>query len=122
MKRPAFSVRDLFWLMLVAGLGLGWWADQDRMRREREALQAAAENLQTASVKSAEKQLAVAEAEFAQVNEIQQRAPGAVSKNEIHRAGLQVDAARVDLEQARAKEKYARPTTKLPSAHWKGTQ
>jgi hypothetical protein len=31
---PRFSIRDLFWLTLVAGVGVGWWVDQ-RSVRER---------------------------------------------------------------------------------------
>ena len=28
MKLPRFSLRDLFWLVLVAAMGLGWWVDR----------------------------------------------------------------------------------------------
>lgn len=28
------SLRDLFWLMLVVALGLGWWLDRVQLRRK----------------------------------------------------------------------------------------
>jgi hypothetical protein len=34
MPRPSFTLRDVFWLTLVVGLGVGWWA------RERSLLHA----------------------------------------------------------------------------------
>jgi hypothetical protein len=27
MKLPRFSLRDLFWLVLVVGMGCAWWLD-----------------------------------------------------------------------------------------------
>lgn len=28
MKRPQLILRDLFWILLVVGLGAGWWTDR----------------------------------------------------------------------------------------------
>lgn len=37
-KRPMRSLqlplRDLFWLILIAALGLGWWVDRIKLRQE----------------------------------------------------------------------------------------
>jgi hypothetical protein len=30
MKLPQVSLRDLFWLVLVVGMGLGWWIDHQK--------------------------------------------------------------------------------------------
>lgn len=35
MKRPGFTLRDLFWLVLVVGLGLGWWVERNDRRHHR---------------------------------------------------------------------------------------
>jgi hypothetical protein len=29
-----FSIRDLLWVTLVIGIGLGWWIDRKRLQRE----------------------------------------------------------------------------------------
>lgn len=99
MKRPAFHLRDVFWLVLVVAIGLGWWMDQARIRREMQRLQAI-------PVKSAEVKLSVAEAEFAQANEIRKRAPSAISASEFRRSGLKVEEAKAELETARARQTY----------------
>ena len=31
MKLPRLSLRDLFWLVLVCAMGLGWWGDHNRL-------------------------------------------------------------------------------------------
>jgi len=28
MNRPSFTIRDLFWLVLVVGMGCAWWVDR----------------------------------------------------------------------------------------------
>jgi hypothetical protein len=99
MKRPTFHLRDVFWLVLVVAIGLGWWMDQDRIRREVQRLQAI-------PVKSAQANLAVAEAEFAQAKEIIQRAPGAISASEFRRSELKVEVAKAELETARTRQTY----------------
>lgn len=33
-----FSIRDLFWLTLVVGLGLGWWVDRERLAENYDGL------------------------------------------------------------------------------------
>lgn len=38
MKLPQHHLRDLFWLTLVIGLGLGWWIDRFGIARERTTL------------------------------------------------------------------------------------
>jgi hypothetical protein len=98
MKRPSFHLRDLFWLVLVVGMGLGWWLDQDRIRRE-------ALGLQALPVKSAEVNLRVAEAELAQIKGMNQRAI-CVSVEEFRRTQLQVEVAKAELETARARQVY----------------
>lgn len=34
MKLPQFNLRDLFWLVLVCALAVGWWADRSRLGRK----------------------------------------------------------------------------------------
>jgi hypothetical protein len=36
MNRPIFTLRDLFWLILVVGMALGWWSHTYRLRLERD--------------------------------------------------------------------------------------
>jgi hypothetical protein len=31
MPRLSFSIRDVFWLTLVVGLGVGWWVDRGQL-------------------------------------------------------------------------------------------
>lgn len=31
MKLPKLSLRDLFWLMLVCALAVGWWVDRSQL-------------------------------------------------------------------------------------------
>jgi len=38
MKLPKFSLRDLFWLTLLAALACAWWMDRWQLVREREVL------------------------------------------------------------------------------------
>ena len=33
MKLPQFSLRDLFWLVLVCALAVGWWVERLRVHR-----------------------------------------------------------------------------------------
>jgi Tfp pilus assembly protein PilX len=98
MKRPTFYLRDLLWLVLVVGMGLGWWLDQERIRRE-------ARGLQAVPVKSAEANLRVAEAELAQmVTSSKTTFCGPVS--EMRRYQLNVEVAKAELETARARHVY----------------
>jgi multidrug resistance efflux pump len=106
MKHPTFSLRDLLWLILAVGIGLGWWMDQDRIRRESEALKATALRLQSLPVKEAETKLRVTDAELTSMNEINQKNPGVISASELQRVALQLDVAKTDLEKARARVKY----------------
>lgn len=41
MKLPQLALRELFWLMLVVGFGLGWWMDHRRIETNSERLTAA---------------------------------------------------------------------------------
>src|SRR5262245_27728589 len=111
MQRPTITLRDLFWLLLVIGLGLGWWLDQDRIRRQRESLEAAALRLDALSLTSAERKLKVREAEFAQVMEIKQRAANCISESEFRNMKLRLDEAKADFEMALAAKEY-RPKAK----------
>jgi hypothetical protein len=38
MPRVSFTLRDLFWLTLLVGMGVGWWVDHNRQRSDREAI------------------------------------------------------------------------------------
>jgi hypothetical protein len=38
MKLPQLSLRDLFWLVLVAAMGLGWWLRDGKLKAEIEQL------------------------------------------------------------------------------------
>jgi hypothetical protein len=37
MKLPQLSLRDLFWLVLVCALGLGWWVERNRLQSRHQA-------------------------------------------------------------------------------------
>jgi hypothetical protein len=45
MKLPQFTLRDLFWLVLVAGCLCAWWADRSRIVARETALEARATEL-----------------------------------------------------------------------------
>jgi hypothetical protein len=36
MPRLSFTLRDVFWLTLVMGMGVGWWIDHTNLVRYRE--------------------------------------------------------------------------------------
>jgi hypothetical protein len=36
MKRPRVTLRDLFWLVLVAAMGLGWWVERAQLKQRLE--------------------------------------------------------------------------------------
>jgi len=36
MKLPRFTLRDLFWLVLVCALGMGWWCAERKAQTEAE--------------------------------------------------------------------------------------
>jgi hypothetical protein len=38
MKLPQLTLRDLFWLVLVAGMGCAWWVDNSNQRGTRQKL------------------------------------------------------------------------------------
>jgi hypothetical protein len=40
MKLPQLSLRDLFWLVLVCALALGWWLEHRRHARDAETIEA----------------------------------------------------------------------------------
>jgi hypothetical protein len=98
MKRPTFSLRDVFWLVLVVAMGLGWWMDQDRIRREVMRFQAI-------SVKSAKAKLLVAEVEFAQAKHLRLTSH-VIGPNEFRHAEFQLRVAQAELETARARQMY----------------
>src|SRR5262245_23411442 len=106
-----FTIRDVLWLMVVAALAMGWFLDQDRIRRQTQALRVseenyreAAERLQSMSLQRAQAVLQVAEAELASMEEIKKRAPAAVTDNELRRFQAQVEIARQNVEIASARE------------------
>ena len=41
-----FSLREMLWLMLVVGVGLGWWTESARARQWRERAEIAAGQLE----------------------------------------------------------------------------
>lgn len=100
------NLRDLFWLILVVAIALGWWLDRDRIRQQTVAIQAAAKRLDALPARSAEIRLQVAELEFAQMQIIKLKSTGTLTENELRLAKLRLDAARTDLERAQAKETY----------------
>ena len=122
-----FTIRDLLWLMVVAAVAVGWWVDQDRIRRheaemkaaqravrdEREKLRLQVQRLQALPLAHAEAALRVTEAEHAQVVEIKNRSPSAVSEGELRRVQSQLEVARLNVEQARAKKEFG-PATNPP--------
>jgi len=104
-----FTIRDVLWLTVVVALAIGWWLDQDQIRRERAALrderqafQAAMQRLRNLSLRRARGTLILAESELASMLEIKQRNPGAVSEIELRRYESKVNVARLDVEKARA--------------------
>ena len=119
-----FTIRDVLWLTVVVALAVGWWIDQDRIRRQREALKAseqafadeaekfriAAQRLQTLPLRHAEAKFQVTEAELASLVEINQRSPGAIPESELRRVELQLDVAKLDLEKARTREEFGSAT------------
>jgi hypothetical protein len=36
MARWKFSLRDLFWLVLVAAMGIGWWVERSQLKQRLE--------------------------------------------------------------------------------------
>jgi hypothetical protein len=97
-----FTIRDVLWLTVVAALGVGWWLDQDRIRRQTEALRVAEESFQMAALRlqniqlnRAQAALQVAEAELASLVEIKLRSPGAVAESELRRQQFKVEVARL---------------------------
>lgn len=104
MTRPTFCLRDLFWLVLAVGIGLGWWLDQDRIRRETLRMQAL-------PVKSAETKLRLAEADLAQIKSILKRV--CISESELRRCELQVEVAKAELETALARQSYVPKTVQF---------
>ena len=109
-----FSIRDLLWLSLVAAMAVGWWIDRDRIHRQELKLRQEAQRIQALPRRRAEAVLQVAEAELASLVDINQRNPGAVSEREIRRQEMQVEAARLDVEMARAVEELG-PATDAPA-------
>jgi hypothetical protein len=39
MANMKFSIRDLLWLTVLAGMGVAWWMDRRALSRERAALE-----------------------------------------------------------------------------------
>jgi hypothetical protein len=39
MKLPQLALRDLFWLVLVCALALGWWLERDSLRSQLKTVQ-----------------------------------------------------------------------------------
>jgi hypothetical protein len=46
MKLPQLSLRDLFWLVLIVALGLGWWQDHSQQHFQNFVWQARCEHLE----------------------------------------------------------------------------
>jgi len=45
MKLPRFTLRDLFWLVLVCALAVGWGVDRVRINQKERALDEQTENV-----------------------------------------------------------------------------
>jgi len=41
MKLPQLTLRDLFWLVLLVAMALGWWINQARLTNENKELEEA---------------------------------------------------------------------------------
>ena len=120
-----FTIRDVLWLTVVVALAVGWWIDQDRIRRHRGALKASeqalanerekfqieAQRLQTLPLRVAEAMLDVEEAELASIVEVNRRNPGAIFESELRRYEARLEAARLEVEKARTREELG-PATK----------
>jgi hypothetical protein len=99
-----FTIRDVLWLMVVVAVAMGWWFDQDRIRRQSESLKAESQRLQALPLRHAEAKLKVTEAELASMVEMNQRSPGVIPQSELRRVELQREVANVEVETSRAKE------------------
>jgi hypothetical protein len=38
MALPKLNLRDLFWLVVVVAMGLGWWLEHDRFQEAKDKL------------------------------------------------------------------------------------
>jgi hypothetical protein len=122
MAIPKINLRDLFWLIVVVALALGWWIDLDRIRREREALTilqqeflsekakhlAGLQRVTLLKLKLAEAVLQMADAELASAEEVHRKNPSAIPENELRRLQAQSEVARLELEQVQAREELLR--------------
>jgi len=104
-----FTIRDVLWLTVVVALAVGWWIDQDRIRRHREALKASeqvftdereklrieAQRLQSLPLRHAEGVLQVEKAELAQMVEVNRRNPGAISESSLRLQASRLEVARL---------------------------
>jgi hypothetical protein len=50
MKLPQLSLRDLFWLVLVCAMAVGWWVEKDRLSRRIAELEKASPQAERASL------------------------------------------------------------------------
>ena len=87
-------------------LGVGWWAVQDRIRRQSAALKDEVQKLQSLPLRIAEAKLKVTEAELGSLAEVKQKNPTAVSDTELRQLELRLELAKLDLERSRAKERF----------------
>lgn len=127
MKLPQLSLRELFLLVVIAAILCGWWVDQDRIRREREALQASErefdqerENFRNGTRRITNAQMMVAEAQL-QVSELElegsvaanRKVPGVIPEREIRRQEAVRDIAKLELEKARVTIELLEPANKM---------
>jgi cell division protein FtsB len=123
-----FTIRDVLWLTVVVALAVGWWIDQDRIRRQRAALQASEQALvdereklrtevqllQALPLRQAQARFDVTEAEVASMIEIKRRNPRAISDSQLRVEELRLEVARLDLEKARKREEIGAATNSPP--------
>ena len=88
MKLPQLSLRDLFWLLLVCALAVGWCVERGRVRQS----EARNQRLQALSLEYAEAMLRVRENELAGA-----KASGA-PENELRRLQSMTKATRLDVD------------------------
>lgn len=86
MTRPTFTLRDLFWLVLVCALGIVWCLEHDQAKRLR-ALEHA-----TTTLRALESDLAIARANDSLLSP---------PPSELRRLKARVEAAKQDVENAR---------------------
>ncbi|WP_254506592.1 hypothetical protein [Anatilimnocola floriformis] len=97
-KLRRFYWRDVFWLLLAVGLTWAWLHEHVRVRRHTAAIQATKQYVDVLPLKTAQEELRLAEAEFAQQQIL--RLTVDFGRQEYRRAEFQRNAAKIELQKA----------------------